>query len=145
MSAWVIAASCLTSGNYPALGRGVSIKLRQNRGFLFCGSAGGGALSITFAIHFNDRRVVDQAVDSRRCHGGVREDIAPSGKCLIGGDGDAVSFVSMRDEFEQDAGLGLILADMEARFDVLIACAFNFDAHASELSKLGLAGDLKGE
>ncbi len=25
----------------------------------------------------------------------------------------------------------------EARFDVLIACAFNFDAHASELSKLG--------
>ena len=45
----------------------------------------------------------------------------------------------------------------EARFDVLIACAFNFDAHASELTKLGplpilkarmnpdlhMAGDLK--
>jgi hypothetical protein len=30
---------------------------------------------------------------------------------LIGGDGDAAPFVSMRDEFEQDAGLGLILAD----------------------------------
>ena len=30
---------------------------------------------------------------------------------MIGGDGDAAPFVSMRDEFEQDAGLGLILAD----------------------------------
>ena len=26
---------------------------------------------------------------------------------------------------------------LEARFDVLIACAFNFDAHASEVAKLG--------
>ena len=25
----------------------------------------------------------------------------------------------------------------DARFDVLIACAFNYDAHASELTKLG--------
>ena len=46
---------------------------------------------------------------------------------------------------------------MDARFDALIACAFAFDAHASEVSKLGplpilkakmnpdlhMAGDLK--
>ena len=46
---------------------------------------------------------------------------------------------------------------MDARFDALIACAFDFDAHASEVSKLGplpilkakmnpdlhMAGDLK--
>src|SRR5437762_190887 len=31
---------------------------------------------------------------------------------MIGSDGDAVAFVSMRDEFEQDAGLGLILPDI---------------------------------
>ena len=33
----------------------------------------------------------------------------------------------------------------EARFDVLIACAFNFDAHASELSKLGPLPILKAQ
>src|ERR1700719_832448 len=31
---------------------------------------------------------------------------------VVGGDSDAVSFVSMRDEFEQDAGLGLILTNI---------------------------------
>jgi adenine-specific DNA-methyltransferase len=34
---------------------------------------------------------------------------------------------------------------MEARFDVLIACAFNFDAHASEVSKLGPLPILKAK
>jgi adenine-specific DNA-methyltransferase len=33
----------------------------------------------------------------------------------------------------------------EARFDVLIACAFNFDAHASELTKLGPLPILKAK
>ena len=33
----------------------------------------------------------------------------------------------------------------DARFDVLIACAFNFDAHASELSKLGPLPILKAK
>jgi adenine-specific DNA-methyltransferase len=33
----------------------------------------------------------------------------------------------------------------EARFDILIACAFNFDAHASELSKLGPLPILKAK
>jgi adenine-specific DNA-methyltransferase len=33
----------------------------------------------------------------------------------------------------------------EARFDVLIACAFNFDGHASELSKLGPLPILKAK
>jgi adenine-specific DNA-methyltransferase len=33
----------------------------------------------------------------------------------------------------------------EARFDVLIACSFNFDAHASELSKLGPLPILKAK
>jgi len=34
---------------------------------------------------------------------------------------------------------------MDARFDVLIACAFNFDAHASELGKLGPLPILKAK
>src|SRR5204862_44131 len=33
----------------------------------------------------------------------------------------------------------------DARFDVLIACAFNFDAHSSELSKLGPLPILKAK
>jgi adenine-specific DNA-methyltransferase len=33
----------------------------------------------------------------------------------------------------------------DARFDVLIACAFNFDAHAAELSKLGPLPILKAK
>ena len=32
---------------------------------------------------------------------------------------------------------------MDARFDVLIACAFNFDAHSSELGSLGSLRILK--
>ncbi len=33
----------------------------------------------------------------------------------------------------------------EARFDVLIACAFNYDAHASELTRLGPLPILKAQ
>ncbi len=32
---------------------------------------------------------------------------------------------------------------VDARFDVLIACAFNFDAHSSELGRLGACAILK--
>jgi hypothetical protein len=46
-------------------------KLSQIRSFLPFGSAGGGALPVAFAVHFDDRRVMDQAVHRRRCHGGI--------------------------------------------------------------------------
>jgi hypothetical protein len=43
---------------------------------------------------------MDQSIDGRRGHYGIWKNLAPSGKWLIGGDGDAAAFVSMRDEFE---------------------------------------------
>jgi len=51
-------------------------------------------------------------------------------------------------EFGTVSRIDLVAAAREAtdaRFDVLIACAFNFDAHASELSKLGPLAILKAK
>ena len=51
-------------------------------------------------------------------------------------------------EFGTVSRIALVAAAREAtdaRFDVLIACAFNFDAHASELSKLGPLPILKAK
>ena len=48
----------------------------------------------------------------------------------------------------RSAGIDLVAAAREAvdaRFDALIACAFNFDAHASELAKLGPLPILKAK
>lgn len=56
--------------------------------------------------------MVDKPVHGGSRHGGIRKDVIPGGKRLICGDGDAVSFVSMGDELEQDAGLGFVLADI---------------------------------
>jgi hypothetical protein len=81
-------------------------------GLLLCGSTESEALSVAFAIHLDDRGVMDQSVDGCRRHGGIGKDSVPGRKRLVGGDSDAVSFVSMGDEFEQDAGLGLILANI---------------------------------
>ena len=39
----------------------------------------------------------------------VREDLIPAAEGLVGGDGDAAVFVASGDQFEEDAGLGLIL------------------------------------
>src|SRR5271155_621517 len=86
--------------------------LSQERGFLLCGSTESEALSVAFAIHLDDGGVMHQSIDGRRRHGGIGKDRVPGRKRLVGGDSDAVSFVSMRDEFEQDAGLGLILTDI---------------------------------
>src|SRR5580658_3099353 len=77
--------------------------LSQDRGFRLCGSTESEALSVAFAIHLDDGGVMDQSIDGRRRHGGIGKDRVPGRKRLVGGDSDAVSFVSMRDEFEQDA------------------------------------------
>jgi len=53
--------------------------------------------------------MVDKAVDSGQCHGGVRENLTPLTKGLIGGDQKRTSFVASTDELEEDEGLGLIL------------------------------------
>src|SRR5271169_1733496 len=42
--------------------------------------------SIAVDIHFEDRSVMDEAVDRGERHGGVGEDLAPFAERLVGGD-----------------------------------------------------------
>ena len=72
----------------------------------------GAAPPIAFDVHLEDRGVVDQPVDGREGHSRVREDPVPFAEGLVRGDQDGSSLVSGRDQFEQDAGLGLILGDI---------------------------------
>jgi len=47
----------------------------------------------------------------RQGHSLIREDLAPFAQRLIGGDEHRPSFVTGADQFEQDAGLCLLLGD----------------------------------
>lgn len=49
------------------------------------------------------------AVDGGDGHGLVGEDLIPATERLVGGDGDAAVFIASGDQFEKDAGFGLIL------------------------------------
>ena len=71
-----------------------------------------GAAAITLDIHLEDRGVVDEAVDRRQCHRLVGKDLAPLAEGLVGGNQQRAALVAGADQFEQDAGLGLILADI---------------------------------
>ena len=55
---------------------------------------------------------MDEAVDRGERHGGVGEDLSPFAEGLIGGDEHGAPLVAGADEFEQHAGLGLILGDV---------------------------------
>src|SRR3546814_8691928 len=72
----------------------------------------GGTLAVAFAVHLDDGRVVHEAVDRGDSHGGIREDVVPCRKWLVGGNGERVAFVAVGDELEQGAGLDLVLADV---------------------------------
>lgn len=52
---------------------------------------------------------MDQAVDSGDSHSLVGEDLIPAAERLVGGYGDAAVFIASGDQFEEDAGFGLIL------------------------------------
>ncbi len=74
-------------------------------------SAGdGGTFAVALAVHLDDGGMVYEAVDSGDRHRGVWKNVIPSGKRLIGGDGDRVTLVAMGDELEQGAGLDLVLS-----------------------------------
>jgi hypothetical protein len=60
--------------------------------------------AIAFDIHFEDRRVVHQSIDSRERHSGVREEARPFAKWMISRDDQAASFVTSSDQLEQDRG-----------------------------------------
>ena len=55
---------------------------------------------------------MDQSVDGGEHHGGVGKDLTPFAEGLVGGDQHRSSLVSGTDQFEQHAGLGLILGDV---------------------------------
>src|SRR3546814_11437667 len=44
--------------------------------------------------------------------GGIREDVVPCRKWLVGGNGERVAVVAVGDELEQGAGFDLVLADV---------------------------------
>jgi hypothetical protein len=55
---------------------------------------------------------VDQPIDGGQGHRLVGEDPAPLSEGLVGGDEQRAPLVAGADQFEQDAGLGLVLADI---------------------------------
>lgn len=55
---------------------------------------------------------MDEPVDGGQCHGWIGEDPVPVAEGLVGGDCDRTALVSGTDQFEQDAGLGLVLGDV---------------------------------
>ena len=63
-------------------------------------------------VELEDRRVVDQAVDGGHGHARIGEHVVPAGERLVGGDEDAAPLVALGDQFEQHAGLGLVLSDI---------------------------------
>ena len=65
-----------------------------------------------FDVHLEDRGMVDQSVDSSQGHGLIWKDPTPFTKGLICRDQHGPPFVSSTYEFEQHAGLSLILGDV---------------------------------
>ena len=72
----------------------------------------GGAAAVAFDVHLEDGGVVNKAVDDGERHRLVGEDFSPFAEGLVGGDQQGSPLVSGTDEFEQDAGFGLILGDI---------------------------------
>lgn len=56
--------------------------------------------------------MVNEPVDGSDSHCLIQKNGIPTAEWLVGGDHDGAPFVSGRDEFEQDAGLCLVLADV---------------------------------
>ena len=71
-----------------------------------------GATAVAVDVDFEDRGVMDEAIHRCQRHGGVREDLAPCPEWLIGGDQGGAAFVAGADQFKQDGGRRLILADI---------------------------------
>ena len=71
----------------------------------------GGTAAVAFDVHLEDGGVMNQAIDDGQRHRLVGEDLAPFAERLVGCDQQGTPLVSGPDEFEQDAGFGLILGD----------------------------------
>ena len=110
----------------------------------------------TAGVHQSEKR---DTIRFTALHPWPGEYVAAEGR-FMEGETERRAAIFIGPEFGTLSRVDLVAAAREAtdaRFDVLIACAFNFDAHASELTKLGplpilkakmnpdlhMAGDLK--
>jgi len=55
---------------------------------------------------------MNETIDGGQGHGRVREDRVPGAEGLVGRDQHGAAFVARADQFEQHAGLGLVLGDV---------------------------------
>jgi hypothetical protein len=71
-----------------------------------------GAAAIALGVHLEDPGVMDKAIDDGEGHRLVWKDVALLAERLVGGDQQGSPLVSGTDEFEQEAGFGLILGEL---------------------------------
>jgi hypothetical protein len=71
-----------------------------------------GAAAVAIDVDFENRGVVNQAIDGGQRHGGIRENLAPCTKWLIGGDQRRSPLVTGTDQLEQNLGFRLIFTDI---------------------------------
>ncbi len=98
----------------------------------------------TAGVHQSEKK---DAIKFTSLQGWPGEYIAAEGR-FMEGQTERRAAIFFGPEFGTVSRIDLVAAAREAteaRFDVLIACAFNFDAHASELSKLGPLPILKAK
>lgn len=88
---------------------GCGVGCRPSRASFFFDSL---APPVAFDVHLEDGGVMDEAVDGGQRHGGIGKDLSPFAERLVGGDHHGSSFITGADEFEQHAGLGLVLGDI---------------------------------
>ena len=98
----------------------------------------------TAGVHQSEKK---DAIKFTSLQGWPGEYIGAEGR-FMEGETERRAAIFLGPEFGTVSRIDLVAAAREAteaRFDVLIACAFNFDAHSSELSKLGPLPILKAK
>ncbi len=86
------------------------VVLRPSNALLF--TFEGRASTITFDVDFEDRGVMNKAIDSGERHGGIRKDLAPGAERLVCRDEHGAMLVSGTDQLEEDGCFRLIFADV---------------------------------
>ena len=86
-----------------ARGLTVDVALDVAEGFgLPCCASDSSSAPVAFDIHFEDCGVVDEAINGRERHCGIRKDARPLAEGVIGGHHETAPLVAGGDELEQD-------------------------------------------
>src|ERR1039457_2498735 len=70
------------------------------------------AAPIAVDVYFEDRGVMNKAIDGGERHGGIRKNLAPGAEWLVGRYEHGPMLITGTDQFEEDGGLRLIFADV---------------------------------